>query len=524
MNVKKGYDKSSSGYLLWVILVLAFCLRLPGLKESVWLDELGYATSTILRDWVVLLNTVLFDKVAPLYRILMFGWIRILGDSEIAIRIPSLVSGIFSIYLSYKITLRFFGYSPAAVTALLLAVSPVHIWYSHEATPYSFLLAIFLLAVFSFYQLKDRGETKWYASYCIALFAAVFTHYSAVIYLLALSAIAVLNNFKYKKKVILANIFILAFFGAYLALKAGLGTFQTKAFYLRPFNFFELWMLFFNWFSLGNSLWNLNPYSSGPMTLLRNPHLMIAQIFYFSLFIYGLRLAHTKYVKSSTRDVDVLLFALPSAMLVLTYAGFNQAYIERGLIIAMPFFYIFLSIGATGAGRPFARRAITTALIILSIASLLSFLVKNQDEWTVYKPKPDWRSVAGYFKDELKAAGEGLAVYTAVPVSELLYYELPFEDTSHFAAGVFFQPRATLKRPYGRSLNVLGFANYPDTDAVCEGLERGGVNAIYAIENTNWEANFKELITKLMKNPHLRLLEVRSFKSLRVYKFQITPQ
>ena len=143
------YFQNNSWIPLLILLIIAVSLRLPNLNESLWLDEL-WSTHVKLGNIILLGRQVLYDSHPPFYYLFMFSWIRLFGDSELSIRIPPLIFGVLSIFLTYKLALRFVGKKGAFLTAFLMSLTPVHIWYSQEARHYS---AILFFCCFHFFRI-----------------------------------------------------------------------------------------------------------------------------------------------------------------------------------------------------------------------------------------------------------------------------------------------------------------------------------------------------------------------------------
>jgi len=503
--------------ILYVILALSVILRLPNLNESIWFDELGYATSVMLKNLSLLWKTILLDRVAPFYRVFMFFWIRLFGDGEISIRMPSLIVGIFSIYLSYRIALKFTNRKIAFLTAFLLCVSPVHIWYSQEATPYSMLLFLFLSTIFLYYKLTEsRAGGIWYIIYFLSLLFTVFIHYSAFIYLFLFIGMCLLKMDETKRKVLRLNLIVLALFLLYLFIKIRFGDFQHGAFYLRPFTIFELWMLFFNWFTFGNSLWNLKPYTAHINDIFSKPAIFYSQVFFLIIFIKGL----ISILKDRRgRDIILYLSALPLLMLGLTASGFKQIYIERTIFLVLPFFYIVLACGIAEFKNKHIGRISIITFFIFSAITLIGY-EKKTDEWTVYRPNPDWRSCAGYLESEIKNSGEPIQVGATSPASALIYYGLWFKDYTQLAHNLLFEGRAGTDIHAKPRLFVCYFEKHDIKDAY-KILTTKGAKIFYLIEDIYWRENFAGLLKAVTQDPRFSFLESRSFRSLKVFKFRI---
>jgi len=89
-------------------------------------------------------------------------------------------------------------------------------------------------------------------------------------------------------------------------------------------------------------------------------------------------------------------------------------------LVALPFFYIVIAKGVSGLTATAARYACVAVVIIVSIGTTVTYF-DRADEWTVAKPKPDWRSVAEYFDRELSCSSEkaGILLWTAPGRSRL---------------------------------------------------------------------------------------------------------
>jgi uncharacterized membrane protein len=133
--------------VLTLILGLAAYLRLAGLgTESLWLDE-GYTvafTGLPFRKMMAYIATR--DVHPPLYYILIKIW-RNLGDSEVLLRLPSVVFGVAAVAYMWSMVEEHWGAAAATASSLLLATSEMAIYYSQEARMYSLLLLLTVLSL-----------------------------------------------------------------------------------------------------------------------------------------------------------------------------------------------------------------------------------------------------------------------------------------------------------------------------------------------------------------------------------------
>ena len=121
--------------LLWLFL-LALAVRLIGLTyHSLWFDEVVstvWAAKPAGEIWRAGLSFVQ-DKHPPLYYLLLHGWTRLLGESDVSVRLLGVLIGALAVLPTYGIGRRLGGDRAGALAALLLALNPFLIWYSQEA-------------------------------------------------------------------------------------------------------------------------------------------------------------------------------------------------------------------------------------------------------------------------------------------------------------------------------------------------------------------------------------------------------
>src|SRR3990167_6457501 len=89
--------------MFWILL-LALVLRLINLNQSLWLDEAFQFKSTYFFSLKDLLTVYLpGDFNPPLSYLINFGVGKVFGYSEIALRLPSVIFGVITVWLVYKL-------------------------------------------------------------------------------------------------------------------------------------------------------------------------------------------------------------------------------------------------------------------------------------------------------------------------------------------------------------------------------------------------------------------------------------
>jgi mannosyltransferase len=172
-----------TGLGLALVVLVGSLLRFVGLgKESIWLDE---ATSIIIAR-MNLTSVVAWaagDIHPPLYYLALHFWLR-LGETEFAVRALSAVFGILTIVVVYALANELFGARIGLLSALLLALSPLHIWYSQEARMYVMVTALGLLASYMMLLALRKQQMRLWLGYVLVSALALYTHYFALFALL----------------------------------------------------------------------------------------------------------------------------------------------------------------------------------------------------------------------------------------------------------------------------------------------------------------------------------------------------
>lgn len=133
--------------MIFFILIFGFVLRLINLNQSLWLDEAITALAVKNNSFIELITKFSpGDFHPPLYYLFLKFWTMFFGFSEVALRMPSVIFGVLAIFFIYKI-----GGKKAAI---LMAVSPLGVYYSQEARMYS--LAMFLVTASAFFFIKKK--------------------------------------------------------------------------------------------------------------------------------------------------------------------------------------------------------------------------------------------------------------------------------------------------------------------------------------------------------------------------------
>jgi len=147
--------------------------------HSLWLDEIWTGAIVAQPDAAHLLREMYLDPNAPLYFGFMYGWTKLFGLSDAALRLPSLIFGIAAPLLIAFARVPGMSRETRFAWAALLGLWVPGIWFSQEARCYALLLFICSAQAVLFLRLIAAPELRaacWWAA-CSSL--AVLTHYHA---------------------------------------------------------------------------------------------------------------------------------------------------------------------------------------------------------------------------------------------------------------------------------------------------------------------------------------------------------
>ena len=515
------------GTLFALLLALAVLVRLPGLDESLWYDETWY-TFVFLND--ANYRKVLFEDIHPLlYPLFMSGWIRLFDDGELAVRLPSMVFGLISLGLSGLLARRWFGRKAALLTLLLLVCSPVHVWYCQEAKNNMLLLLLTQASVWAVWRAwqNDRRADWILAALCAV--AALWTHLFALWIVAALCAWMGWEIFRrgwrqtgkgrIRRASAWAAVTVTAWLPFLIPALTRLGGMQKG--YLRPFALPELYKLYLVYLSHGYTIRSVSPYA--PLkTILQQPWAyFVVDFFYAGLLVTGigvvLRAMRADGAPPSPphdRSPDGLTllmscFLLPPAALWVASILVPRLYIERSMIIVLPFFLMLLSAGCLCFRHRWLRRTLVVLLAGLNLWGLAAMRGEKAQAWTVYKPNPDWRSAAAHLVSANQAEETRGVILVATPAEALNYYAARFTGAS----------RDQRRQGRVKALPIIVGLRHRSAD-LRQHLRCMDETNVYLIHNHRWSGGFALLKRFMDQDPAFRLLDEKSFDGLTLYRYR----
>lgn len=502
---------------LVVLVLAALGLRIPWLAESLWADEI-WSTHLKVGSLHDLIKTAGRDIHPPGYLLLSYLWIKLAGDSEVAVRIPPLVFGLACIPLVYVIARRQFSDLTARLAALLLALSPVHVWYSHEARHYTALVAALLLAFAALPTAaleEKRGRS--FGLYFLGIVAAASVHYYSMAFVALFSVWMILTRPVAWKRILFVNVIVGVGMSGLVLTRLAIGRMAFGRGYLRPVSAHEFFHTILNWFPTGNALEPVQMYGRSFADELRSPLLLAIELGVAVILVVGIVHA-VRRRRPGELGVVAGFLVTPLFLVALALGGFREIYIERTMLPALPFFVILMAAGARALPGKIGQRFACFVVLGLTIAGLILGKVRYAS-WTVYKPNPEWRPAAAFLLREVDASPNAVAVLTTTPADVLRYYDDRFwrEDAEREleatgTVGAILDRARSFETPRRKPENAIVLCEYfeelpPETQVV------------YLVELVHWQNRYRDTDANLRVLRGLEPQDTTVYGGLRIHRY-----
>ncbi len=164
---------------LLAILIVAAGLRLWSLDAaSLWYDEV--VTMQVARAEGPSAMIERLDRIdgtrAPLHPLVLHGWLRLFGGSDLAGRAFSALCGLATVAVVYVIGRRAYDDRTGLWSAWLTAVCPPLVYYSQEARMYAWLVLLTAVSWLMLLSFRQAAGTARCIGYGLLLIALAYSH------------------------------------------------------------------------------------------------------------------------------------------------------------------------------------------------------------------------------------------------------------------------------------------------------------------------------------------------------------
>ncbi len=199
--------RSGALWVLAFLTALGVAMRFASLGvQSYHHDEVITVARVIPGSFTDMLKQVKgSESNPPLYYVLAWGWAKAFGTGEVGMRSLSALFGAATVPLAYCIGAELSSRRAGLITAALVAVSPMLIWYSQEARSYALLVFFCAASLFFFARALRTRSGRDLALWALASALALCSHYFAV-FAVAIEALWLLVALRSRWRVVLPAI------------------------------------------------------------------------------------------------------------------------------------------------------------------------------------------------------------------------------------------------------------------------------------------------------------------------------
>lgn len=365
--------------------------------------------------------------IGPLYHVLNYLLCQLFGYSEWGLRLPSAIYGTVAVILVYKIAETLTNNHVALLSSILMAISPVLVWYSQEARMYSLWVMLILITTFLFIRVLEQRQLWLWVLFTIFASLSVWTLLNSVFILLSLGLYLVIFFKMYKREFCfyIVSMFVAAasYFPGIIALLAkgpvSVGSSRTTT----VFDFIYAFYVFNVGTTLGPSLLGIrmslkhlgSVNTAWEIVSQHGVLLMPSLLLYGSIFLYGTYKAVTTRKDDNNIFVLVMLFVPLVMVFGITLFSSSLPFNVRYILCVLPFYLIFLS-AALNELSTRKRWILLSGMIFLSVFSLFNHYFKAE------YAKLDFRSVVKYLNETMTDSDNAIIIHEGAN-SILRYYD-----------------------------------------------------------------------------------------------------
>lgn len=375
---------------------------------DLWYDE---AYSVIRSTNIVrYLSRIDTHMQAPLYYVFLHIIIRLFGNSEIAIRIPSALASILAIILLYRILKARCSPHTALVGALLCALSPFQLWYAQEARVYSlaFCMSLVLIWLFLTWYKKEGRGTREIVLLSLASIIALMIHYFLIFIIVPILICFVFGLEKEKR----------AFF-LYIIPVVLIAAFPIYPIFLRQI------------VAVKEYFWLTPPTISDLVFTLSNVIFGYTIPAYMSMCGFFLILILVAYwlIRAEKNIIYILCVCCGICPIIILFflSQYIPVFLPRPLIVFSPFILMIVSHAIILIRTPFLKIILAIILLTICMRGITDYYRMHMPIEVQYHrgvlPKKQFKPIVKELQDTIKTSHNTVLIHTINNVfSPFLYY------------------------------------------------------------------------------------------------------
>jgi len=490
--------------ILLTILVLGFLIRLPGLaSRPMWYDEAfsvlfsRTGLSAMLEGTLSEVEGAAADVHPLLYYSVLWGWMRIVGESPVAVRALSILISLGVLILAWRLAYETFGPRTSLLAIFLVALSPFQIHYAQEARMYG-LLTFWLLGATLVVLRGLKGDEWWpWIVFGILSALAMYTHVLAVGYLIPLALTPFLVRSRWACRRLLASgvVAVALYLPWLLQLPTQIAKVQQAYWISRP--------------GVVDLVQTMMTFVTGlPVLPVLLPFILFTSLLIVALVVFQTMRAARLRQPTAPQGLWMAFLTLTPVMLIFLVSQWRPVFIQRALLPSGTVFLIWLAWVFECTRLPKYVAVISGGILLLGMAAG----IVGHMTYAGF-PYAPYAEVDADLQQRLEA--EDIVLHSSkLTMLPAIYYD---EKLPHrYLADPPSSGSDTLALP---TQQVLGLIAFPDVESAVDSAD-----SVFFIIFSRELTEYQEL--GLTAHPHLPWLEAHfnqinqwKYKDLLVYEF-----
>src|ERR1035438_3582152 len=174
-------------YAIYALAITAsISMWFIALRAPLWVDETG-GYWQIVAGFSEIWPRQFLTLSSPEYSYLLWLSTKLIGTSEIALRIPSILAMLGAVYLLYRAARELFSRDCAILAALIFSINPIVAFAAIDVRPYAFAALATNATILILFRLR-RNTSNWLAAlFGLSAACIVWFHFLFIVILPALA-------------------------------------------------------------------------------------------------------------------------------------------------------------------------------------------------------------------------------------------------------------------------------------------------------------------------------------------------
>ncbi len=504
-NNRKKMDRLYEQPIALILpILIALAARLLGIvSRPIWYDE-AFAIlfsekgpAAMVRGTLAVSGGAAAD-VHPLgYYTLLWLWMRLFGESLIAVRLLSILAGLGVVAIAILLGRELFRPATAVAAGALVALAPFQVHYSQEIRMYSWLALWLLLATYCYWRGSRSRSWLWWLGFSVFSALAQYMQNLAAFYLVALALWPVFRReWRLLVRVGVAGLLAVLLYLPWLVhLPAQFARVDQSYWVSRPEAYRLLTLLLF---FVTNLPLPASELAAG---------LMITMLLIAIALVQTVRAIRLREMEAEGGVWLLYLSFFPPVLLFL-FSQWKPVYLERALLPSGAVFCIWLAWALFQAKTPRALSIFAACLIVIGFA--MGLYVHVTDRGGIYGP---FQAVMQNL-DSRRVPGDVIVHSTKLSMLPSVYFDRHLPQT--YLADHPGSPMDTLAPA---TQQALGLPAQPDLQTAVAGAERVWYIIFDESVKEYADAGYTEPPDIAWLRAHYSSMQEQTWETLQVYLF-----